>query len=129
MRSIGEYGGLDLTQDIKPPKSLYIEVKTFIGNFFPPLVHHFVAFETENICLNLCCYFEHRCGVWLITANSKRKTAPIFSSRKTVRFVSLFWSGLLKQSASFLVFAIKMCLVNLYQPMFSFAAFSGEDGM
>ena len=26
MRSIGEHGGLDLTQDMKPPKSLYIEV-------------------------------------------------------------------------------------------------------
>ena len=26
MRSIGTEGGLDLTQDIKPPKSLYIEV-------------------------------------------------------------------------------------------------------
>ncbi|XP_013394594.1 DNA replication complex GINS protein PSF1-like [Lingula anatina] len=27
MRSIGEDGGLDLTQDIKPPKTLYIEVR------------------------------------------------------------------------------------------------------
>ena len=26
MRSIGGYGGLDLTQDLKPPKTLYIEV-------------------------------------------------------------------------------------------------------
>ena len=26
MRSIGETGGVDLTQDIKPPKTLYIEV-------------------------------------------------------------------------------------------------------
>lgn len=27
MRSIGDHGGLDLTQDLKPPKTLYIEVK------------------------------------------------------------------------------------------------------
>lgn len=27
MRSIGGAGGLDLTQDMKPPKSLYIEVR------------------------------------------------------------------------------------------------------
>ena len=26
MRSIGDHGGLDLTQDLKPPKTLYIEV-------------------------------------------------------------------------------------------------------
>jgi len=26
MRSIGGYGGLDLTQDLRPPKTLYIEV-------------------------------------------------------------------------------------------------------
>ena len=26
MRSIGGEGGLDLTQDLKPPKTLYIEV-------------------------------------------------------------------------------------------------------
>ena len=28
MRSIGDHGGLDLTQDLKPPKTLYIEVYT-----------------------------------------------------------------------------------------------------
>jgi len=28
MRSIGDAGGLDLTQDMKPPKTLYIEVST-----------------------------------------------------------------------------------------------------
>jgi hypothetical protein len=28
MRSLGGHGGLDLTQDIKPPKSLYIEVRS-----------------------------------------------------------------------------------------------------
>ena len=28
MRSLGTQGGLDLTQDIKPPKSLYIEVRS-----------------------------------------------------------------------------------------------------
>lgn len=27
MRSIGGYGGLDLTQDLRPPKTLYIEVR------------------------------------------------------------------------------------------------------
>ena len=27
MRSIGGGGGLDLTQDMKPPKTLYVEVK------------------------------------------------------------------------------------------------------
>ena len=27
MRSIGDQGGLDLTQDMKPPKTLYIEVR------------------------------------------------------------------------------------------------------
>jgi len=26
MRSVGGYGGLDLTQDLRPPKTLYIEV-------------------------------------------------------------------------------------------------------
>lgn len=26
MRSLGEAGGLDLTQDTKPPKNLYVEV-------------------------------------------------------------------------------------------------------
>lgn len=30
MRSIGGEGGLDLTQDLKPPKTLYIEVKVFL---------------------------------------------------------------------------------------------------
>ena len=30
MRSIGEHGGLDLTQDMKPPKSLYIEVRCLV---------------------------------------------------------------------------------------------------
>ena len=27
MRAIGDSGGLDLTQDMKPPKSLYVEVR------------------------------------------------------------------------------------------------------
>ena len=30
MRSLGADGGLDLTQDMKPPKTLYIEVRTAI---------------------------------------------------------------------------------------------------
>ncbi|XP_014663987.1 PREDICTED: DNA replication complex GINS protein PSF1-like [Priapulus caudatus] len=30
MRSIGSHGGLDLTQDTKPPKSLYIEVRCLV---------------------------------------------------------------------------------------------------
>ncbi len=33
MRSVGDHGGLDLTQDIKPPKSLYIEVITRVYHF------------------------------------------------------------------------------------------------
>ena len=35
MRSIGDHGGLDLTQDLKPPKTLYIEVLN------PLIVDHF----------------------------------------------------------------------------------------
>lgn len=31
MRSIGGEGGLDITQDMKPPKSLYIEVRHMQG--------------------------------------------------------------------------------------------------
>ena len=31
MRSIGDQGGLDLTQDMKPPKTLYIEVRQDIN--------------------------------------------------------------------------------------------------
>ena len=30
MRTIGSQGGLDLTQDMMPPKSLYIEVNAFV---------------------------------------------------------------------------------------------------
>jgi GINS complex subunit 1 len=30
MKSIGDNHGLDLTQDTKPPKSLYIEVRTIL---------------------------------------------------------------------------------------------------
>jgi len=30
MRSIGGHGGLDLTQDLKPPKTLYIEVSNCV---------------------------------------------------------------------------------------------------
>lgn len=33
MRSVGSHGGLDLTQDTKPPKSLYIEVNIQKQNF------------------------------------------------------------------------------------------------
>ena len=33
MRSIGGQGGLDLTQDIKPPKTLYIEVSVVSIHF------------------------------------------------------------------------------------------------
>ncbi len=29
MRSIGDEGGLDLTQDVFPPKTLYIEVRSW----------------------------------------------------------------------------------------------------
>lgn len=39
MRSIGSHGGLDLTQDIKPPKSLYIEVRCLVDHG---------EFETED---------------------------------------------------------------------------------
>ena len=32
MSSIGGHGGLDLTQDVKPPKTLYIEV--LLGSYY-----------------------------------------------------------------------------------------------
>jgi len=32
MRSIGDQGGLDLTQDMKPPKTLYIEVRCLVDH-------------------------------------------------------------------------------------------------
>ncbi|ESO91986.1 hypothetical protein LOTGIDRAFT_233274 [Lottia gigantea] len=32
MRSIGDGGGLDLTQDIKPPKTLFIEVRCLVDH-------------------------------------------------------------------------------------------------
>lgn len=32
MRSIGGEGGLDLTQDLKPPKTLYIEVRCLMDH-------------------------------------------------------------------------------------------------
>lgn len=32
MRSIGSAGGLDLTQDLKPPKTLYVEVRCLIDH-------------------------------------------------------------------------------------------------
>ena len=32
MRSIGSFGGLDLTQDIKPPKTLYVEVRCLVDH-------------------------------------------------------------------------------------------------
>jgi len=35
MRSVGGYGGLDLTQDLRPPKTLYIEVSNANGRYQP----------------------------------------------------------------------------------------------
>ena len=42
MSSIGGRGGLDLTQDVKPPKTLYIEV--LLGSYY--------YFYCQNDCIN-----------------------------------------------------------------------------
>lgn len=53
MRSIGGEGGLDLTQDLKPPKTLYIEVKVFLLMGLIKLIQGFLFFgggdEGSNI--------------------------------------------------------------------------------
>jgi len=34
MRSVGGYGGLDLTQDLRPPKTLYIEASYAASGYY-----------------------------------------------------------------------------------------------
>jgi len=45
MSSIGGHGGLDLTQDVKPPKTLYIEV----------LLGFYYRFRYEKISVKIIC--------------------------------------------------------------------------
>lgn len=47
MRSIGGYSGLDLTQDLKPPKTLYIEVSKNNKNKVILLSAVFCIFSTH----------------------------------------------------------------------------------
>jgi len=57
MRSIGEYGGLDLTQDLQPPKTLYIEVSNAWSRDVCELqcnVYSIVKLSLAAVLLEIC---------------------------------------------------------------------------
>ena len=64
MRSIGEQGGLDLTQDLKPPKTLYIEVCMYLTTHNTLLSKH----DTSTQCWSsVVCECIFVLDLWLIS--------------------------------------------------------------
>lgn len=59
MRSVGGGDGLDITQDMKPPKSLYIEVSERLCPAFGAFTHPGARFPWRRLTPQVRCLKDH----------------------------------------------------------------------